>query len=566
MAEKYLKFSNKADSVSRIALEKLGYSTKRNDPNTIGKFGSGSKFAPIAAIRSGLNWYFTGVDNSGPYVMHYAVQQEDGIDCIVYDYGDYIKPSSFTVDAGVLSWIDPFQIYREALANAMDAAETRDDWNVSIVHEDEIAYEPGWFSCYITASSSMLDVHFNFDKYFSVNKVPSYETVNPSTQNKTLYLDKIDDSFRVYSHGVLVFKSHECTSVFDYDMNHIQLNEERTVKNLWDLESDIAKSMSRINSSSVIRRFIDIGMSDEHTRYFEFAKINVAYFSYNQQSVVWSETFLEMYGNDCVIYDAMAKNSGADHYISLKGYNPVFVESAALYSILKKCGIKEYLDIADDTFKYDPDFNIDSYPKLKKAIKIVCQFEPRFDQIVSDKKIGIYQSNESSLGMTLNPSKPIEERVIIIEKRHLEDPIESIVATLIHEFDHYTTGIGDGNAESRAFRNLADVRIGKLMVRNYNQMTPVVSGGMVSFRMEDASEWLSSSDFTPKFKIERVVTLGKIMLSLGSNVFVINGDAEFDGAKITDPVTGAIAFSDGETPKLTIPSLSNVITMEKIYG
>lgn len=566
MTEKYLKFSNRAGSVSRIALEKLGYSTKRNDPNTIGKFGSGSKFAPIAAIRSGLNWYFTGEDSSGSYVMHYAVQQEDGIDCIVYDYGDYVKPSSFTVDAGVLSWVDPFQIYREALANAMDAAVTRDDWNVSIVHEDEIKHEPGWFSCYITASPSMLDVHFNFDKYFSVNRPSAYETINPSTWNKTVYLDKIDDNFRVYSHGVLVFKSDECTSVFDYDMNHIQLNEERSVKNLWDLESDIAKSMSRINSSSIARKFIRIGMSDEHTRYFEFAKINVAYFSYNQPSSTWSETFCEMYGDNCVIYDGIANNSGADHYISLKGYTPVYVENVALYSILKKCGVKDYTDIADDTFKYDPDFNLDSYPKLKKAIKIVCQFEPGFDQIVSDKKIGIYQSDESSLGMTLNPSKPIEERVIIIEKRHLEDPIESIVATLVHEFDHYTTGIGDGNAESRAFRNLADVRIGKLMVRNYNQMAPVISSGEVSFRMEDASEWLSSSDFTPKFKIEKVVTLDKIMLSLGSNVFLINGDAEFNGAEISDSVTGTIAICDGEPPKLTIPSLSNVITMEKIYG
>ena len=39
MSTKYLKITNTAENVSRIALEKLGLSTKRNDPNTIGQFG-----------------------------------------------------------------------------------------------------------------------------------------------------------------------------------------------------------------------------------------------------------------------------------------------------------------------------------------------------------------------------------------------------------------------------------------------------------------------------------------------------------------------------------------------
>ena len=95
--KKYIKIANKSGNVSRIALEKLGLSTKRNDPDTIGQFGSGIKYAPIAALRMGLEWIFTGTDDKGSYVLKYKVEKEDGIDCIVYDYGDYQKSSSFTI-------------------------------------------------------------------------------------------------------------------------------------------------------------------------------------------------------------------------------------------------------------------------------------------------------------------------------------------------------------------------------------------------------------------------------------------------------------------------------------
>ena len=51
MLKDYIVISNKAETVSRISLEKLGFSTKRNDAKTIGQFGSGIKYAPIAALN-----------------------------------------------------------------------------------------------------------------------------------------------------------------------------------------------------------------------------------------------------------------------------------------------------------------------------------------------------------------------------------------------------------------------------------------------------------------------------------------------------------------------------------
>ena len=75
----YIKITNYADSVNRLSLEKLGLSTKRDNPETIGQFGSGIKYAPIAALRMGLEWVFTGNDSEGKYILKYKSIDENGI-------------------------------------------------------------------------------------------------------------------------------------------------------------------------------------------------------------------------------------------------------------------------------------------------------------------------------------------------------------------------------------------------------------------------------------------------------------------------------------------------------
>ena len=173
---KYIKISNYAPCVSRLSLEKLGYSSKRDDPDSIGQFGSGIKYAPISALRLGLEFVFAGHDNNGPYMLRYKSEVKDGINCIVYDYGDYTENSSFTLEAGIMSWDNEFQIYREAIANAMDEAYTSDgDWYRSIVEEKDVVYNKGEFAVYITASPLMMGIYNDHDKYFLENRESVYE-------------------------------------------------------------------------------------------------------------------------------------------------------------------------------------------------------------------------------------------------------------------------------------------------------------------------------------------------------------------------------------------------------
>lgn len=516
MTDKYIRIWNKADSVSRISLEKLGYSTKRNDPTTIGQFGSGIKFAPIAAIRNGMKWFFSGSDNNGDYILEYVVETEDGIDCIAYKYGDYIKSSSFTLDAGCLSWSDYFQIYREPVANAMDSSNgDKQSWGIEIVDEQDIKTYPGEFCVFITATPELMKVHNNFDKYFLVNR----KLVCNNTGNSVEMYEKIDDSFRVYSHGVLVHENSDIKSLYDYNIDAIQLNEERNIKSLWDLEYTMTTAIAGMKSSSIIKDLISAGMSPDASAYFEFSKLNSSTLSYSVNSDAWRSAFTGMFTDNAVIYDSNGLNANVDTHIRLIGHSPVYVGNDIMYSIFKNSGIKDYTSTLSERVNYDIDFDIKKYPKLTQAIDIASQFEDGIKTVYS--RIGVWQSDDITVyGKTINMEKSVDERIIIINKDHVDSSnLADLVATVIHEYDHLSTGIRDGNSDGRLFRDLADRRIGRMMVKfSTDNFYDVVDGVLLfPWNKMNLLNGNMTWDMTP------IDATNKVAIRVGGRILMVTG-------------------------------------------
>jgi hypothetical protein len=93
--------------------------------------------------------------------------------------------------------------------------------------------------------------------------------------------------------------------------------------------------------------------------------------------------------------------------------------------------------------------------------------------------IGVFYASDDGeesmaigLNLAIKISEDEERKVILLEKNHCCDSsIESIVATLIHEWDHFRTGVSDGDSVGRMFRSLADERIGELICRLWEQLT-----------------------------------------------------------------------------------------------
>ena len=478
---KYIKISNQSENVSRIALEKLGLSTKRNDPDTIGQFGSGIKYAPIAALRMGLDWIFTGQDDKGQYVLKYKVEREDGVDCIVYDYGDYKKSSSFTVDAGVLSWEDEFQVYREAIANAMDEAKTSGTtWSREIVDAKDVVSNLNEFSVYITASPNMMEIYNDHDKYFLENRKALY--TKESNYNKVSFYKPFDKNTHVYHKQVMVYENEEYISMFDYEVQNIKLNEMRTVSDEWTMNYRIAQAICECDDTSIIKKIIQ--MMDSGKNYFEFELSG----SMHDVNSNWKEAWEELYGEDCImVTPEQSLNQAYVSFIKEKGLKFKSVDSSFFFWVLSKAGVQTIDDIASEAINYDIDGDISKYPKLIKAIEIAARFEPGLLQL--EKPIACFTPKQKNhyLGVVINPNT--DDKQILIDKNHaLNGELNELVATVIHEYDHYETGYTDGDMMGRQFRDLADRRIGQMMCEFYRPDLIQVAKDGIYIPLESISE------------------------------------------------------------------------------
>lgn len=471
---KYIKVTNYVENVNRLSLEKLGLSTKRDNAQTIGQFGSGIKFAPIAAIRKGMRWVFTGADSKGDYVLEYIIKDDEGIPSVFYKYQDYEKASSFSADAGILSWKDEFQIYREVVSNAIDEHTVNGfDWDVDVVDVDEIVSVPGEFSVYITATDEMLEIHNNFDKYFVVNREPIYK----GTWFK-LY-EPIDDTFRVYCKGILVFTGEKAekdyglgklSGMFDYEINTLDLNEDRTIDGNFALHYKMLVALTSVNDEKIIETMLKYFLSSKENPIYETESIT----AYTYQNVTaggnsWKYVFNREYNNSVMIPQSLA-SFNALKTIESKGYQALTIHNEGVFALMKKMSIPAIDDIFGESLKYEYTLGIEDYPILSKALEMVVSVFPEVSEI--EDKIGIYtpfDEQDSALALTI----PINEdgnasKIILINAETIYSrSIEEMIATIVHEWDHYSTGLSDGDLAGRAFRDLADRRMAQLICKVY---------------------------------------------------------------------------------------------------
>lgn len=543
MTTQYIKITNVIDKVPRVNLEKLGLSTKRNDPNTIGQFGSGIKFAPIAALRNGWEWWFTGRDANGEYKMQYTTEVEDGIECVVFDYGDYKKSSSFTIDAGRLSWIDSFQIYREAVANAMDEAKNDLMWSISVVDAEDIVPKYGEFSVYITAAPELLKIHYDFDKYFCINR----RIVGVS--RKTEFISKIDSNMRVYCHGVLVHQNDQA-SVYDYNNNELALNEERNIKSTWDFEYELTRCIIHNTNEEIIQTLLESDKSG--CKYFEWERFQSSILNWEDASISWANVFHKIHGDSAVIYDENSVSYGVFSAIKMRGYEPVLIHSNSVFQILKSAGVRDYLSILGEGYNLDINHDTSQYPNVSAAMRIVTKYIPEFSQIVETNRFGIFSSDmERSLGVTINMKKPADERMILINKEHVNDSIENIVATIVHEIDHLQTGITDEMA--REFRDLADRRLASLMTEYYRDQLIYVDSGRLKIPVNN----IQSFGTPLACNVAIINSMNTIIVKIANKLFTVNSDCVIENS------TSIVTSQDGLS--FEVSGISDVTSVNEVY-
>jgi hypothetical protein len=233
----YLKFKN-SGIITEEAIALLGASTKRNDDNKIGFFGSGNKFALAYLVR---NNYEVKIFGGKDELVITTVESKLGdktFDVIAING----NKTSITTEFGA-KW-ELWQAMRELYSNALDEGEG----TIELVNDIDPKEEETHY--YIKMRAELTDWFGKFNNYFAENKEILFE-------NKYgRILKKHDDKGHLYRKGISVWHSDKA-SLYDYDVNNIAITEDRIVAYSWQIPTKIWNILYSCTNVEIIKNVLE---------------------------------------------------------------------------------------------------------------------------------------------------------------------------------------------------------------------------------------------------------------------------------------------------------------------
>ena len=215
------------------ALHLVGASSKGGDASKIGQFGSGNKYAIAYLLRNGYEMrVFSGTEelqittNPVDFRGHtFEVICIAGVE------------TSITTDMGK-DW-ELWQALRELYCNALDEG----DAEIGVTSRVEPRENETHF--YIEAKPPVFEFMAHFDDYFSMNKKALFEC------EEGQILQKSGNGGNVYRKGIRCYNPGK-PSLYDYNFNEIEIDENRLVKYPWQVEEKIWNLIYRCTVTEVI--------------------------------------------------------------------------------------------------------------------------------------------------------------------------------------------------------------------------------------------------------------------------------------------------------------------------
>lgn len=256
---KYLLIQNQG-LIDPFDLSYMGGSTKRGDSSKIGFFGSGNKYALATLITNKVPFrIFSGLDEIIVKTKP-IIRRNQQFDAIYLEFKGTTLDTSLTAQMGP-QW-EPWFAVREVYCNAMD------EGGVQVVPAIEnIEPSAGTTRIYIGINQHIEHVVSQWNKYFSKDRIDIHEEI-PGLK----LLFKYDKGLRIYRKGVLVHEDLEIESLFDYDIEEAEINENRTLSNVYSVKWNIERIIAKNASSTILKRIL-LGMHIsvlEKKRIFEY--------------------------------------------------------------------------------------------------------------------------------------------------------------------------------------------------------------------------------------------------------------------------------------------------------
>lgn len=400
---KYLRIKNNG-LIDPLALTLVGASTKRNDETKIGQFGSGNKFAMAYLIRNGYEvQIYAGKRNIAIETVDETFR---GIDFKIIKIDG--RETSITTEMGK-DWT-LWQALREIYCNAIDEG----GYDISLVNN--IEPQEGETHYYISNSPEIFNFIVNFDNYFATNKKVLFEN------SIGRILVKTGSKCNIYRRGVRCYET-EVDSIYDYDFNSIEIDENRLVKYNWEVPNLVWQLIYQCTDQEVIMNvlhqtasgnFIESDLNDWH----------------NYNSTAMSECFKYcITSNNLVpenqtgLLEAEERNQflviPSPIYKSIRG----FLKEINVGRRFNTVNNEAYREVSPDGFQKET---------LQKAVDYLGSVAYKIDYEIS---VCIFES-EKTLGMAT-------DKKILIAKKCLDMGVKETINTIIEENTHLKYNVED---------------------------------------------------------------------------------------------------------------------------
>ncbi len=337
----------------------FGATTKResHNPLVIGTFGSGTKNSTGLLLRASIN----PVIFCGPLRMSFFTRPmeikgvantvEQKRVCVRYAGTNTEGKSqtreeelSVTLDYGVSDWPSVNMAMREYVSNALDACfevgmnvqEARRAVKIEVVDENQVRAKNGNTRIFVPLTPDIQTFYDNLGKWFLHFSEPELveQAILPK-RNRNVTTDK--QVAVIYRKGVFVreFLSDDEPSLFDYNLNDLQLNESRTASD-WDVKYYASLALAAADQPTLSKVFLAM-RKGENSWEMTFDAWSLRHDTSEERSKVWQEAFEAVAGPEGVL---MNESQCLAEMVEKKGYKPLRTQAKGWVDAGNKLGIR----------------------------------------------------------------------------------------------------------------------------------------------------------------------------------------------------------------------------------
>jgi len=421
----YLKISNIGE-IDVLSLSLLGASSKRGDDSKIGMFGSGNKYALAYLLRHGYEISIYSGTKEIKIGTENQTFREQSFDVITVNG----VATSITTEFGK-DWV-LWQAIREIYCNSIDEGGANMEY---VAHPEPKENETHF---YIKSRGEVVSFVGDFDNYFSENKQVLFEC----SYGKILAKSKAS-SLCLYRKGIRCMESDKM-SIYDYDLPHISIDENRLVRYSWEVPAMIWNMVYKCTDKRVIRNVLEACNDTSMIECFssDFSNPVESYMSVEYIEVLKELTIAPRALSGLISMDEI----GSTTIIPSK----IFEQAQAIVT-------NENLPTK---FKvHNSEFYVELVPSpLHKAtIDKAVEFFKETDYLgVIGYEVTIARfENKEIYGFA-----DFKNQKIVVSEMCIEKGVQSVIETMIEEYIHLKYEVKD---ETRSFQNAAITEITNLL-------------------------------------------------------------------------------------------------------